>query len=90
MQGWEAIRAEVLRRIRAREWLPGGLIPGEEALSQAQRILKWEVLVQKYLNCSLKKIINRLLSGVIICQVLREVLQVSHSLQQNAQLQEYI
>jgi GntR family transcriptional regulator, histidine utilization repressor len=34
MQGWEAIRAEVLRRIRAREWPPGSLIPGEEALSQ--------------------------------------------------------
>lgn len=34
MQGWETIRAEVLRRIRAREWPPGSLIPGEEALSQ--------------------------------------------------------
>jgi GntR family histidine utilization transcriptional repressor len=33
MQGWEDIRAEVLRRIRARDWPPGGLIPGEEALS---------------------------------------------------------
>ena len=32
--GWESIRAEVLRRIRAREWPPGALIPGEEALSQ--------------------------------------------------------
>ena len=34
MQGWEAIRAEVLRRIRTREWPPGGLIPGEEALAE--------------------------------------------------------
>jgi GntR family transcriptional regulator, histidine utilization repressor len=34
MLGWEAIRAEVLRRIRARDWPPGGLIPGEEALAQ--------------------------------------------------------
>lgn len=34
MQGWEDVRAEVLRRIRARDWPPGGLIPGEEALSQ--------------------------------------------------------
>ncbi len=34
MQGWEAVRAEVLRRIRARDWPPGGLIPGEEALAQ--------------------------------------------------------
>ncbi len=34
MQGWEAIQAEVLRRIRAREWPPGGLMPGEEALAQ--------------------------------------------------------
>lgn len=33
MQGWEQIRAEVLRRIRSREWPPGGLIPGEEALA---------------------------------------------------------
>ena len=33
MQGWEDVRAEVLRRIRARDWLPGGLIPGEEALA---------------------------------------------------------
>ncbi len=33
MQGWEAIRAEVLRRIRVRDWPPGALIPGEEALS---------------------------------------------------------
>lgn len=34
MQGWESIRAEVLRRIRARDWPPGGLIPGEEALAE--------------------------------------------------------
>lgn len=33
MQGWEDVRAEVLRRIRARDWAPGDLIPGEEALS---------------------------------------------------------
>ncbi len=32
-QGWEAIRAEVLRRIRVRDWPPGELIPGEEALA---------------------------------------------------------
>jgi GntR family histidine utilization transcriptional repressor len=31
--GWEDIRAEVLRRIRARDWAPGTLIPGEEALA---------------------------------------------------------
>ena len=31
--GWEEIRAEVLRRIRARDWAPGTLIPGEEALA---------------------------------------------------------
>ena len=34
MQGWEGVRAEVLRRIRARDWPPGGLIPGEEALAE--------------------------------------------------------
>ena len=34
MTGWEDIRAEVLRRIRARDWPPGALIPGEEALAQ--------------------------------------------------------
>ena len=33
-QGYEAIRAEVLRRIRARVWSPGGLIPSEETLAQ--------------------------------------------------------
>lgn len=32
--GWEDIRAEVLRRIRARDWAPGAVIPGEEALAQ--------------------------------------------------------
>lgn len=32
--GWEDIRAELLRRIRARDWAPGGLIPGEEALAE--------------------------------------------------------
>lgn len=32
--GWEEIRAEVLRRIRARDWPPGALIPGEEALAE--------------------------------------------------------
>ncbi|HEY6918713.1 MAG TPA: GntR family transcriptional regulator [Tabrizicola sp.] len=34
MTGWEDIRAEVLRRIRARDWPPGALIPGEEALAE--------------------------------------------------------
>lgn len=33
-QGWEEIRAEVLRRIHARDWAPGALIPTEEALAQ--------------------------------------------------------
>ena len=32
--GWEDIRAEVLRRIRTRDWAPGITIPGEEALAQ--------------------------------------------------------
>jgi GntR family transcriptional regulator, histidine utilization repressor len=32
--GWEGVRAEVLRRIRARAWPPGALIPGEEALAE--------------------------------------------------------
>jgi GntR family histidine utilization transcriptional repressor len=31
--GWEDVRAEVLRRIRARVWGPGVVIPGEEALA---------------------------------------------------------
>ena len=34
VKGWEAIRAEVMQRIRTREWPPGGLIPTEEALAQ--------------------------------------------------------
>lgn len=33
MTGWEAIRADLLARIAAREWLPGALIPGEAALA---------------------------------------------------------
>jgi GntR family histidine utilization transcriptional repressor len=33
MAGWEDVRAEVLRRIRARDWAPGAVIPGEEALA---------------------------------------------------------
>ncbi len=31
--GWEAIRAEVMNRIRSRVWPPGGLIPSEETLA---------------------------------------------------------
>jgi GntR family histidine utilization transcriptional repressor len=31
--GWQAIQAEVLRRIHAREWPPGQVIPGEVALA---------------------------------------------------------
>lgn len=31
--GWEAIRAEVLRRIRVRDWPPGEMIPTEEDLA---------------------------------------------------------
>jgi len=34
INSWEDIRAEVLRRIRAREWPPGDLIPNEEDLAQ--------------------------------------------------------
>ncbi len=33
MAGWEAIRAEVLARIRSRKWLPGQTIPSEAALA---------------------------------------------------------
>ena len=33
-QGWQAIRDDVLRRIRAREWPPGGSIPHEAELAQ--------------------------------------------------------
>ena len=33
MSGWEDIRAEVLRRIRVRDWPLGGLIPTEEELA---------------------------------------------------------
>lgn len=33
MAGWEDVHAEVLRRIRARDWAPGALIPGEEELA---------------------------------------------------------
>lgn len=33
LAGWEDIRAEVLRRITARDWAPGAVIPTEEALA---------------------------------------------------------
>jgi GntR family transcriptional regulator, histidine utilization repressor len=33
LKGWEDIKAEVLRRIRARDWPPGGMIPTEEELA---------------------------------------------------------
>ncbi len=33
LNGWEAIRDEVMRRIRVREWGPGATIPGEAALA---------------------------------------------------------
>lgn len=33
MASWEDVHAEVLRRIRARDWAPGELIPGEEDLA---------------------------------------------------------
>ena len=32
-QGWEEIRAEVLRRIERRDWRPGATIPTEEQLA---------------------------------------------------------
>jgi GntR family histidine utilization transcriptional repressor len=38
--GWEEIRAEVLRRIRARDWPPGALIPGEEALASEFQVAR--------------------------------------------------
>ena len=34
MKGWEDIRAEVMRRIRARDWQPGAQIPTEEELAE--------------------------------------------------------
>lgn len=34
MNTWQSVRAEVLERIRSREWAPGELIPTEEQLSQ--------------------------------------------------------
>ena len=42
---WEDIRAEVLRRIRARQWPPGGLIPGEESLAQEFNVARATVKV---------------------------------------------
>jgi GntR family histidine utilization transcriptional repressor len=34
MSGWQAIRAEVLRRIQSRHWPPGASIPNEEDLAK--------------------------------------------------------
>jgi GntR family transcriptional regulator, histidine utilization repressor len=38
--GWEAIRADLRARIAAREWAPGDLIPGEEALAQSYGVAR--------------------------------------------------
>lgn len=40
MKGWEAIRAAIRARIEAREWQPGDLIPGEEALAQGYGVAR--------------------------------------------------
>jgi GntR family histidine utilization transcriptional repressor len=40
MSGWEAIRDDIRARIAAREWAPGGLIPGEEALAAAYGVAR--------------------------------------------------
>jgi len=34
LRSWQAVQAEVLRRIHAREWVPGQTIPGEVALAR--------------------------------------------------------
>ena len=40
MSGWEAIRDDVRARISAREWIPGGLIPGEQALAASYGVAR--------------------------------------------------
>lgn len=40
MSGWEAIRNDVRARIAAREWVPGALIPGEEALAASYGVAR--------------------------------------------------
>lgn len=40
MSGWEAIRDDIRARIAAREWAPGALIPGEEALAVAYGVAR--------------------------------------------------
>lgn len=40
MSGWEAIRDDMRARIAAREWVPGALIPGEEALAAAYGVAR--------------------------------------------------
>lgn len=40
MNGWEAIRDDVRARIAAREWVPGALIPGEEALAASYGVAR--------------------------------------------------
>lgn len=40
MNGWEAIRDDIRARIAAREWAPGALIPGEEALAAAYGVAR--------------------------------------------------
>jgi GntR family histidine utilization transcriptional repressor len=40
VSGWEAIRDDVRARIAAREWVPGALIPGEEALAASYGVAR--------------------------------------------------
>ncbi|MGQ0566251.1 MAG: GntR family transcriptional regulator [Gemmobacter sp.] len=40
MTGWQAIRDDVRARIAAREWVPGALIPGEEALAASYGVAR--------------------------------------------------
>jgi GntR family histidine utilization transcriptional repressor len=40
MSGWEAIRDDLRARIAAREWAPGGLIPGEQALAASYGVAR--------------------------------------------------
>ena len=58
IKGWEDIRAEVLRRIRARDWQPGAQIPTEEDLAaefgvSAERIRQIEVAAMKKMKSAL-------------------------------------
>ena len=95
MSGWEAIRDDVRARIAAREWVPGALIPGEEALavsygvaratvSRALRELAESGLVERRRKAGTRVVQGAARRAILSIPVIREQVEASgavHSFQ---------